>query len=75
MYQEHIRTVPPKDQKSAFAFRVAQTRLMFDMETDEVKQEVEEYRRRKVSDMTVKINDADAQDESSQVEMAMEMQS
>ena len=74
-YKEYVKAVPPKDQKSAFAFRVAETKALLEAETDKVKQEVEEYRQRKVSDMAVKIEDTDVQDELSLAELAMEMQS
>jgi hypothetical protein len=73
-YKEHLEVVPTKDQQSAFVFRTAETKALFDAETDEVKQEVEEYRQKKVEDVAIKIEDliedTDAQDVSSQAEAA-----
>jgi hypothetical protein len=74
-YHDYLETVPPKDQKSAFAFRAAETKRLFDAETDEVKKQVEEYRKMKVSDMAIKIDNTDVQDEASQAELATAMQS
>jgi len=74
-YEKHLKAVPIPKQKSVFAFRAAETKALYDAETDEVKQEVEEYRQRKVTDMATKIEDTDVQDGSSQAELARTMQS
>jgi hypothetical protein len=36
-YKEHLETVPLKNQKSVFAFHAAETKELFDTETDEVR--------------------------------------
>ena len=37
-YKEHLEAVPTKDQKSAFAFRVAETKVLFDAESEQISQ-------------------------------------
>jgi hypothetical protein len=73
-YKEHLETVPFDEQKSAFAFRARVTKELLEAETEEVKREVEEYRRKKVSDTAIKIEDNDGQDDTSQAELAKRMQ-
>ena len=73
-YKEHLATVPSDKQKAAFAFRVAEIKDFFEAETEEVKREVEEYRRKKVSDKTINIKDTDEQDGASQTELPKRMQ-
>jgi hypothetical protein len=75
-YKEHLETVPSDEQKTAFAFRVNEMKKLFEDESDEVKREVEGYRQKKMnmSDIAIKIEDTDAKDEASQVELAKRMQ-
>jgi hypothetical protein len=75
-YKVHLETVPFDKQKTAFAFRAAETKELLEAETEEVKREVEEYRRKKVSDKTINIKDTDekAGTSESQAELAKQMQ-
>lgn len=53
----------PKDQKMLFAFYIVQTKNLFEMKTDKVKQKVKKYRQRKGLDITIRIDETNMQDE------------
>ena len=76
-YKEHLENVPSDEQKTAFAFRTAEIKRLLEAESEDVKREVEEYRKKRMnmSDMAIKIEDTEENDEASQAELTKRMQS
>jgi hypothetical protein len=68
-YNKHHKTISAHEQKTAFAFRVAKIKQLFE---EEVKHQVEEYQQKRMnaSGMAIKIEDTEVTDEASQVELA-----
>jgi hypothetical protein len=75
-YNKHYETISAHEQRTAFAFHVAKIKWLFKAKTEEVKHQVEEYRKKRMnaSDMAIKIEDTEVTDEASQVELAKQMQ-
>jgi hypothetical protein len=77
-YKEHLETTAKDDQLSRVAFSANVTKEFFDVETEEVKQEVEKYRDKVLSGGIINLDDTadgeDAVDEESQQLMNKQMQ-
>jgi hypothetical protein len=62
-YKEHIDTTPKAEQKGRFAFTSALTKSFYDAETDEIKNEVEIFRKKQVAMNTIKLEEGSETDE------------
>lgn len=56
-YKVHTETVPKEEQKTRFAFAAALTKTLLDSESDEVKAEVEAYRKKESTSKEIKLED------------------
>lgn len=77
-FKEHTESVPKEEQKTRFVFSTGLTKELFDAEMDEVKKEVEAFRK-KLGSSTIKLEDEGAEDkamdEAEQQERNLQMQS
>ena len=77
-FKEHTESVPKEEQKTRLVFSTGLTKELFDAETDEVKKEVEAFRK-KLGSSTIKLEDEGAEDkamdEAEQQERNLQMQS
>ena len=77
-YKEYTETVPEDEQKTRFVFSAALTKTLFEAETEEVKREVEEFRKKQESLGTIQLKEEDEEvvvDEAAQDERNRQMQS
>jgi hypothetical protein len=62
-FEEHTKTVPKHEQKTRFVFSTALTKTLYEAETEEVKKEVEVYRKKQTSSCAIKLEEDEGEDD------------